>query len=96
MPADRKEQIRQLPSGRFQLRYYDRQGVRHSGGVFPSKSAARAHYRAVIEPELTGKPRTQSGSLLKTAPLDSPGVFEDLKVPEGLFTRRARGWPDEW
>ena len=27
-------------------------GVRHSGGAFPSKSAARAHYRDEIEPEL--------------------------------------------
>jgi integrase len=29
--------------------------VRHSGGAFPSKSAARAHYRDVIEPGLSGK-----------------------------------------
>ena len=43
MPAERKEEIRKLPSGRWQLRYYDREGVRHSGGAFPSKSAARAH-----------------------------------------------------
>jgi len=55
MPAERKEQIRKLPSGRWQLRYYDREGVRHSGGAFPSKSAARAHYRDVIEPELSGR-----------------------------------------
>ena len=56
MPADASEQIRQLPSGKWQLRYYDRKGVRHSGGVFPSKSAARAHYRDVIEPGLNGRP----------------------------------------
>ena len=56
MPADASEQIRQLPSGKWQLRYYDRKGVRHSGGAFPSKSAARAHYRDVIEPELNGRP----------------------------------------
>ena len=56
MPADAREQIRQLPSGKWQLRYYDRKGVRHSGGAFPSKSAARAHYRDVIEPGLNGKP----------------------------------------
>ena len=43
MPAERKEQIRKLPSGKWQLRYYDRKGARHSGGVFPSR--ARAHYR---------------------------------------------------
>ena len=56
MPADRKEQIRQLPSGKWQLRYYDRKGVRHTGGAFVSKSAARAHYRDVIEPGLNGRP----------------------------------------
>ena len=56
MPADASEQIRQLPSGKWQFRYYDRKGVRHSGGAFASKSAARAHYRDVIEPGLNGKP----------------------------------------
>ena len=56
MPADAKEQIRQLPSGKWQLRYYDRKGVRHSAGAFPSKSAARAHYRDVIEPQRNGRP----------------------------------------
>ena len=55
MPADAREQIRQLPSGKWQLRYYDRKGTRHTGGVFPSKSAARAHYRDVVEPGLNGK-----------------------------------------
>ena len=30
--------------------------MRHSGGAFASKSAARAHYRDVIEPGLNGKP----------------------------------------
>ena len=56
MPADAREQIRQLPSGKWQLRYYDRKGVRHSGGAFPSKTAARNHYRDVIEPEMNGRP----------------------------------------
>jgi integrase len=56
VPAERKEQIRKLPSGKWQLRYYDRNGGRHSGGAFPSQSAARAHYRTVIEPGLNGKP----------------------------------------
>jgi hypothetical protein len=60
MPAERKEQIRKLPSGRWQLRYYDREGVRHSGGAFPSKSAARGHYRDVIEPQLTGRKVTRA------------------------------------
>ena len=34
--------------------------------------------------------------LLKTAPLDSADVFENIEVPPGMFTRRAEGWPDEW
>ncbi len=55
MPAESKEQIRKLPSGKWQLRYYDRNGSRHSAGAFPSKSAARAHYRDVVEPELAGR-----------------------------------------
>ena len=55
MPAERKEQIRRLPSGKWQLRYFDK-GVRHSGGAFPSKSSARAHYRNEIEPGPNGKP----------------------------------------
>jgi integrase len=38
------------------LRFYDRKGVRHSGGAFPSKSAARGHYRDEIEPGLNGRP----------------------------------------
>ncbi len=59
MPAAASEQIRQLPSGKWQLRYYDREGVRHSGGAFPSKSAARPHYRNVVEPELSGRHVTQ-------------------------------------
>jgi integrase len=55
MPAERKEQSRKLPSGKWQLRYYNSEGVRHSGGVFPSRSAARGHYRNVIEPQLSGR-----------------------------------------
>lgn len=56
MPADAREQIRQLPSGKYQLRFYDKNGVRHSGGAFSSRCAARQHYRQVIEPELNGRP----------------------------------------
>ena len=55
MPAERKEQIGGLPSGKWQHRYFDK-GVRHSGGAFPSKSSASAHYRNEIEPGPNGKP----------------------------------------
>jgi integrase len=55
MPAEARGHVRKLPSGKWQLRYYDQKGVRHSGGAFPTKSEAWAHYRAVLEPELQGR-----------------------------------------
>jgi integrase len=55
MPAEARGHVRKLPSGKWQLRYYDRKGVRHSGGAFPTKSGAWTHYRDVIEPELKGR-----------------------------------------
>jgi integrase len=48
--------VRKLPSGKWQLRYYDSKGVRHSGGAFPTRSEAWSHYRDVVEPELHGRP----------------------------------------
>ena len=59
MPADARGHVRKLPSGKWQLRYYDRKGVRHSGGAFPSKSEAWANYRDVIEPALDGRTPTR-------------------------------------
>jgi hypothetical protein len=56
MPAEARGHVRKLPSGKWQLRYYDQKGVRHSGGAFPTKSEAWAHYRDVVEPELHGRP----------------------------------------
>jgi integrase len=38
-----------------QLRYYDNDGKRKTGGVFDTRSAAFTHYRDVIEPELRGE-----------------------------------------
>ncbi len=56
MPAEARGHVRKLPSGKWQLRFYDRRnGVRRSGGAFPSKSEAWAHYRDVVEPELQGR-----------------------------------------
>jgi integrase len=55
MPADARGHVRKLPSGKWQLRWYDKAGVRHSGGAFPTKSEAWAHYRDVVEPELQGR-----------------------------------------
>jgi integrase len=52
MPALQRGHARRLPSGKWQLRYYDNDGERRTGGVFPSKTAAMRHYRNVIEPQL--------------------------------------------
>jgi hypothetical protein len=38
-----------------QLRYYDHDGERQTGGVFATRSAAFAHYRDAIEPRLRGE-----------------------------------------
>src|SRR5436189_5187185 len=55
MPAEARGHVRKLASGKWQLRYYDREGRRRSGGAFSSKSAALSHYRDVLEPELDGR-----------------------------------------
>jgi hypothetical protein len=39
--------VRSLPSGKVQLRYYDNDGERQSGGVFPNRSAAFKYFRDV-------------------------------------------------
>ena len=59
MPAMQRGSVRQLPSGKVQLRYYDADGNRQTGGVFPNKSAAFRHYRDVIEPRLNGEPEAR-------------------------------------
>jgi hypothetical protein len=56
MPAEARGHVRKLPSGKWQLRYYDSKGGRRSGGAFSTKSEAWAHYRDVVEPELNGRP----------------------------------------
>jgi hypothetical protein len=54
MPAIQRGSTRKLPSGKHQLRYYDNDGNRKTGGVFASKSAAMLHFRNAIEPRLNG------------------------------------------
>jgi integrase len=56
MPAIQRGSVRTLPSGKKQLRYYDNDGQRQSGGVFATRSEAWKHYREVIEPQLSGLP----------------------------------------
>jgi integrase len=55
MPAEARGHVRKLPSGKWQLRYYDSKGAHRSGGAFSTKSEAWAHYRDVVEPELHGR-----------------------------------------
>lgn len=54
VPADARGHARKLPSGKWQLRYLDREGRRRSGGAFASKTEALRHWREVIEPEVSG------------------------------------------
>ena len=56
MPASQRGSARKLPSGKWQLRYYDNDQKRHTGGAFPTKSAALKHYDEVVKPELEGRP----------------------------------------
>jgi integrase len=69
MPAIQRGSTRKLPSGLHQLRYYDNDGNRWTGGVFKSKSAALKHYRDVIEPQLL------NGGTSREAP---PQTFAEL------------------
>ena len=55
MPAHQTGQPYRLAPGRWGLRYYDREGVRRRTSPFPTKHAALAHYRDVIEPQLRGE-----------------------------------------
>src|SRR5215212_7128881 len=55
MPATQRGQAYRLAPGRWGLRYYEN-GQRRRRSPFPSKSAALAHYRDVIEPQLRGEP----------------------------------------
>lgn len=70
MPPTQRGSVRKLASGRYQLRYYDAEGERHTGGSFPTRSAAFTHYRDVIEPQLRGE----------AAPLPDPTLAEFVEV----------------
>jgi integrase len=56
MPSTQRGQAYKLRSGRWGLRYYDAQGARQRKSPFPSKSAALAYYRDVVELGLRGEP----------------------------------------
>jgi integrase len=56
MPPTQRGQAYKLGAGKWGLRYYDTDGQHRRKSPFPSKSAALAHYRDVIEPQLRGEP----------------------------------------
>jgi integrase len=65
MPARQRGSARRLPSGKWQLRYYDHDGKRHTGGLFKTKTEALDHYRDVIEPKLAGSAAQRSEMTLR-------------------------------
>jgi integrase len=89
MPAIQRGHARKLPSGKWQLRYYDADGTRKTGGTFPSKSAAMQHYREAIEPRLNG---TQSVQELTLAELVDVYLERHAAVvrPRTITTLRER------
>jgi hypothetical protein len=56
MPAIQRGQAYRLGPNRWGLRYYDADAKRRRKSPFPSKSAALAHFRDVVEPALRGEP----------------------------------------
>lgn len=91
MPATQRGHLRRLPSGKQQLRYYDTDGKRQSGGVFETKSAAWKHYRDVIEPMLHGT-ADEAAPMLTLADLFDLYVERQgaLRSPRTVTTWRER------
>jgi integrase len=56
MPATQRGQAYRIGPNRWGLRFYDRDGLRRRKSPFPSKSAALAHFREIVEPQLRGEP----------------------------------------
>jgi integrase len=59
MPATQRGTVERLEPNKWGLRYREPDGTRRRASPFPSKSAAFAHYRDVIEPQLRGDPTPQ-------------------------------------
>lgn len=73
MPATQRGHARRLPSGKWQLRYYDAEGNRKTGGSFKTKTEALDHYRNVVAPRLNGTAPTRDATLRE--------FVEDIYVP---------------
>jgi hypothetical protein len=69
MPPTQRGSAYLLGPNRWGLRYYDADGVRRRQSPFPSKSAALAHYRDQVEPQLRGESPMPDLTLGEFAPL---------------------------
>lgn len=97
MPAEARGHARRLSSGKWQLRYYGRDGKRRSGGVFATRTEALNHYRDVIEPELHGRPaarRDLTFQELADVFLDRHSKIASARTIETLRGRLARPLKD--
>jgi integrase len=90
MPATQRGHARRLPSGKWQLRYYDNDDVRRTGGVFQSKTAALDHYRDVIEPRLRGEPGAAPDLTLRELADIYQQRHAQLRSPATIRTLRHR------
>ena len=96
MPPIQRGHVRRLPSGKYQLRYYDASGSRRAGGVFASRSAAFEHYRNAVEPRLRGDEPAMPELTLRrssTCTSTSPAtrqVEDDCHAPGAARLRDAR------
>ena len=81
MPATQRGHARRLPSGKWQLRYYDADGERRSGGSFKSKSDAVTYFRDEVEPRLAGREPVHELTLAE--------FVEDVYIPRHARIRAA-------
>lgn len=91
MPATQRGSTYKLGPGKWGLRFYDRDGVRRRKSPFPTKSAALAHYREVIEPEVRGESRPADYTLAEFVPvfLERHGADVRERTIETLRERLA-------
>jgi integrase len=91
MPAEQRGSLRRLPSGKVQLRYYDAEGNRQTGGVFPTRTAAFNHYRQVIEPSLNGEAAVEAPPATFEELVEVfLGRFETIRSPRTVRSMRER------
>jgi integrase len=82
--------VRKLPSGKWQLRYYDSKGERHSGGAFSTKTEAWKHYDETIKPELDGRPAARRDLTLSELVETFLERHGKVRTPRTVRTLRER------